>query len=117
VTNLEEIHIELKWAIVEAQRYYQGLVDTQRSTAPIFQAGNVVYILVKFIRTTQLSKKLTECYLGLFSVTAKVETYSYLIKLPEYLRAIHPVFYISQLELAPLAIFQTIVIYPYPLLG
>jgi len=64
----------------------------------MFQAGDTVYILAKFIRTTRSSKKLSECYLGPFPVTERVEFYSYLVKLPEHLRLIHSVFYISQLE-------------------
>jgi len=60
----------------------------------------MVYILAKFIRTIRPSKKLLEHYLGLFSVTEKVSFYYYLINLLEHLQAIHPVFYISQLELA-----------------
>jgi len=62
-----------------------------------------IYILAKFIQTTQLSKKLAEHYLGPFSMMEKVGTHSYLIKLPEHLRTIHPMFYISQLEPAPLS--------------
>jgi len=47
-----------------------------------------------------LFKKLTECYLGLFKVLGKPGTHFYLVKLPNYLRAIHLIFHISQLELA-----------------
>jgi len=60
--------------------------------------GDQVFILAKFIRTTQPSKKLAECYLGPFEVLGKPGTDSYLVKLLNHLRAIHPVFHISQLE-------------------
>ena len=103
VANLEETHRELKWTIIEAQKRYQGPADARKSTAPTFKAGDPVYVLAKFIQTTQLSKKLAEHYLGPFSMTEKVGTHSYLIKLLEYLRTIHPVFHISQLEPAPLS--------------
>jgi len=43
-----------------------------------------------------------EYYLGPFSMSEKIRTHLYLIKLLEYLRTIHPMFYISQLEPAPL---------------
>ena len=101
VTNLEETHKELRRAIAEAQRRYQGPADARRSIASTFQAGDAVYVLAKYIRTTRPSRKLAECYLGPFSVTERVGTHSYLIRLPEHLRAIHPVFHISQLEPAP----------------
>jgi len=44
-------------------------------------------------------KKLLERYLGPFEVTDRLGSHSYWINLPEHLQAIHPVFYISQLEL------------------
>jgi len=61
----------------------------------------MAYILAKFIRTMRPSKKLSERYLGPFPVTERVSFHYYLINLLEHLQAIHPVFYISQLELAP----------------
>jgi len=85
VTNLEKMHAELKQAIVEAQRCYQGPVDAWQAKAPIFQLEDMAYVLAKFIRTTQLSKKLLERYLGPFPVTKQVGFYSYLMKLPEHL--------------------------------
>jgi len=98
IVNLEEMHRELKQTIVEAQKCYQGPADACRSTVPTFKAGDPVYVLAKFIQTTQLSKKLAERYLGPFSVSEKVGTHLYLIKLPEHLRTIHPMFHISQLK-------------------
>jgi len=44
--------MELKQAITEAQKYYQDPADARRTKAPVFQAGDIVYILAKFIRTT-----------------------------------------------------------------
>jgi len=52
----------------------------------------------KFIKTTHPSKKLSEKFLGLFEVSDKLGLHSYHVKLPHHLRAIHPVFHISQLE-------------------
>ena len=54
------MHMELKRVIAETQECYQGPVDAQWSTAPTFQAENAVYVLVKFIKTTRSSKKLSE---------------------------------------------------------
>jgi len=47
---------------------------------------------------TRPTKKLSEKYLGPFKVMGKPSASSYQIKLPHHLQAIHPVFYISQLE-------------------
>jgi len=52
IANLEEIHRELKRAIAEVQKHYQGPADTHRSTAPTFKIRDPVYVLAKFIQTT-----------------------------------------------------------------
>ena len=98
VLDLEKIHNKLKQTIRTAQHCYQTAVDRKCSPDPKIQVGDQVFILAKFIRTTRPSKKLAECYLGLFKVLGKPGTHSYLIKLPNHLRTIHPVFHVSQLE-------------------
>jgi len=65
--------------------------------------GDQVYILEKHIRTTCPSKKLAEKYLGPFEATDQPGSHSYRVNLPDHLRAIHPVFHISQLEPSPLS--------------
>jgi len=60
--------------------------------------GDQVFILAKFVRTTRPSKKLAKCYLGPFEVLGKPGIHSYLVKLPNHLKTIHPVFHVSQLE-------------------
>jgi len=57
-----------------------------------------MFILAKFIKSTWPTKKLAEKYLGPFEVIGKLGTYLYLIKLPNHLHTIHPVFHISQIE-------------------
>jgi len=66
-------------------------VDKRRSPAPKIEIGDHVFILAKFI-------KLSEKYLGPYKVVGKSGTHLYLIKLPNYLCAIHPVFHVSQIE-------------------
>jgi len=62
-----------------------------------------MFILAKFIKSTQPTKKLSEKYLGPYEVVGKPGTHLYLIKLPNYLCTIHPVFHVSQIEPAPLS--------------
>ena len=71
---------------------------SQREPAPDFQVGQQVYISAEHIRTTRPSKKLSEKYLGPFDIIACPGTHSFTLRLPEHLRAIHPVFDVSQLE-------------------
>ena len=100
--NLEEIHTQLKQSIADTQACYKKFTDNRQSPAPRINVGNSVYILAKFIKTTCPSKKLAEKYLGPFEVTNRPGSHSYRVNLPDHLRAIHPVFHISQLEPAPL---------------
>jgi len=99
-SKLEEIHTRLKKTIWASQHQYQVAANRKRSPSPEIQIRDQVFVLAKFIRTTRPSRKLAERYLGPFEVTGQPGTHSYLVKLPNHLRTIHPVFYMSQLELA-----------------
>jgi len=98
MANLEEVHIELKCLITKAQECYQKSADNRHVPAPPIKVGDHVFILAKFIQTTRPLKKLSEKYLGPFEVTSKPGMHSYLVNLPDHLRSIHPMFYVSQLE-------------------
>jgi len=116
VTDLKIVHEDLRAAIEDAQRRYQAPVDRRRSPAPKIEIGDCVFILAKFIKSTWPTKKLSEKYLGPYKVVGKPGTYSYLIKLPNHLRAIYPVFHVSQIEPAPLSNIPNQVNPPPPLL-
>jgi len=96
--NLASAHSELKESIRDAQKHYQLPADARRSPPPSFQVGDQVFMLAKYLRTTQPSCKLAERFLGPFTITGKPSTQSYQIRLPDYLRSVHPVFHVSQLE-------------------
>ncbi|HEV7736980.1 MAG TPA: hypothetical protein VGO47_06355, partial [Chlamydiales bacterium] len=98
VTDLDELHTELKRNIAEAQKRYQVSADSKRSAPLNIKIGDEVYVLAKYIHTTRPSKKLSEKYLGPFEVIGKPGSLSYLISLPPHIRVIHPVFHVSMLE-------------------
>ena len=98
VVNLDELHQELRSNILAAQRRYQGPADRRRQSPPELVVGGQVYVLAKFFRTTQPSKKLSEKNLGPFKVLGKVGPQSYHIELPNTFKGVHPIFHISQLE-------------------
>jgi len=102
VVNLDELHTTLHAQLAEAQKHYQGPVDHQRSPMPDFKIGEQVFVRAEYINTTWLSKKLSEKYLGPFDIIARPGTHSITIHLPDHLCTIHPVFHVSQLELATL---------------
>ena len=103
VTDLRLVHNDLKGAIEDAQYRYQIPVDKRRTPVPKIEVGNHVFILARFIKSIWPTKKLSEKYLGPFEVIGKPGTHSYLIKLPNHLHTIHPVFHISQIEPASLS--------------
>jgi hypothetical protein len=98
IIDLDELHAELHNQMAAAQKRYQGPTDRCREPAPDFQVGQQVFVKAKNIRTTQPSKKLSEKYLGPFDIIAHPGTHSFTLRLPKHLRAIHPVFHVSQLE-------------------
>ena len=98
VVNLDDLHQELRFQIAEAQKRYQDPTDARRTPAPDFKVGDKVFVKAAHFRTTRPSKKLSEKNLGPFDIIAKVGHSSFTLRLPDQLRAVHPVFHVSQLE-------------------
>jgi hypothetical protein len=99
--DLDELHQSLRLEIAAAQERYQGPADARRSPAPDFKVGDEVFVKAKFLRTTRPSKKLSEKYAGPYKIIGLAGPLSFIIKLPDSLRAVHPVFHVSMLEPAP----------------
>jgi hypothetical protein len=68
---------------------------------PTLKEGDKVYLLQKNIITKRLSNKLDHKKLRLFKIAKIKSLVNYCLKLPKTIK-IHPVFYVSLLELAPL---------------
>ena len=73
-------------------------MDIHRSVAPDFQVGQQVYVKAQFISTTRPSKKLSEKFIGPYSIISKAGSNSFILKLPNHMHAVHPVFHVSMLE-------------------
>ena len=99
--DLDELHTELKLVIANAQQRYESSANLRRSPAPDFQVGQQAYVLAQFIRTTRPSKKLAEKFLGPYDIIGQAGTHSFILRLPDALRGVHPVFHVSMLETAP----------------
>ena len=98
IIDLDELHTILKEQIRTAQSRYQASANACRAPAPSFPTGSHAFMKAQFFRTTQPSKKLTEKYLGPFEVIAQVGTHSIILRLPNSMQAVHPVFHVSMLE-------------------
>ena len=99
MVDLNELHVELHTQMLATQHHYQGPADCCRNPAPDFCIGQKVFVNVNHIHTTRPSKKLSEEYLGPYKIIAQPGTHSFTLQLPKHMRAIHPIFLVSQLEL------------------
>src|SRR5260221_2653769 len=52
MSDLDQLHSQLKVSIAEAQECYQKAVDRQQIPSPAFRIGDHVYVKAKFFRTT-----------------------------------------------------------------
>ena len=84
--------------MANAQIRYQGPADAKRTPAPDFKVGDQAYVKAKYFRSTRPSKKLSEKNLGPYTIIAQVGSLSFTLRLPDSMRAVHPVFHVSQLE-------------------
>src|SRR5258708_24779937 len=98
VVDLERTQAELKENITQAQERYRKNADKHRAEAPELKVSDQAYVKVKFLRTRQPSKKLSEKNLGPFDVIGKPGTHSVTLQLPCQFCSIHLVFHVSQLE-------------------
>lgn len=96
--DLYELQDKLCNQIAAAQKRYQGPADARHSAPPKLQVGDEVFVKAKFFRTTCPSPKLADKQLGPFKVIAQVDPQSYMLKLPDSMKAGHPVYHISVLE-------------------
>ena len=85
-------------AIADAQIHYKEQANRKRIPAPEFPIDSEVFVLAKHIKSTRPTEKFSEKYLGPFKVIERSGSVSYKLQLPDYLRRIHPVFHVSQLE-------------------
>src|SRR3979490_349328 len=98
VVDLDELHQELRREILAAQQAYQTSANTKQLPAPDFKVGNLTFVKAQFFRTTRPTKKLAEKFLGPFEIIARPGTHSVTLKLPDYMKAVHPIFHVSMLE-------------------
>ena len=72
--------------------------DKRQTPPPDLKIGDKVFVKADNIRTTRLSKKLAEKFLGPFEILAQVGSVSFTLHPPNSMHGIHPVFHVSMLE-------------------
>ena len=78
VTDLDELHQELRKHILDAQRRYQLSADSRCLPALEFKIGSQAFVKAQFLdfHMTQPSKKLSEKFLGLYEIIAQPGSHS-----------------------------------------
>jgi hypothetical protein len=98
IVNLGELHQELRRTITKAQKSYQTSANARRKPAPDFQVGSLAFVKMQYFHTTRPTKKLAEKFLGPFEIISRAGTHSFMLRLPDHMRAVHPIFHVSMLE-------------------
>jgi len=79
------------------KRYY----DHRRTPALVFKPGDKVFLDASDIHTTRPSQQLLHRWLGLFVVEWWIRPMAYHLRLPHWMKQLHPVFNIVKLTPAP----------------
>ena len=106
IVDLDELQSILKEEIAKAQRQYQPSTDTCRQQPLDFQVRQSVFVRSQYFQTTHPSKKLSKKYLRPYEIIAQLSLQSFILHLPDTMRAIHPIFHVSMLEPATPNTFQ-----------
>ncbi|MBW0563727.1 hypothetical protein O181_103442 [Austropuccinia psidii MF-1] len=97
-TKYQSVQQDVKRDLEVSINRFKRYTDKSRTSPPVFNPGNMVWLSSKNIKSTRPTKKLSERWLGPFPILKKASTHSYHLKLPSQWKSIHPVFHISLLE-------------------
>jgi len=97
-SDLKELHEFLHSEMALAQQRYQGPTDAKRSTPLDFKIGDQVYVKAKYFRSMRPSKKLSNKNFRPLEIIAKPGSLSFMLRLPDTMKSMHPVFHVSQLK-------------------
>jgi len=96
-TAIEEAKSTIRKAQDDMKKYY----DRRRTPAPVFSPGDKVFLDALDIRTMRPSQKLSHRRLGPFLVERRIGPMAYRLKLPHWMKQLHPVFNVVKLTPAP----------------
>ncbi|KAM4057840.1 integrase core domain-containing protein [Hirsutella rhossiliensis] len=98
--QLRKLHKEMQQELQFVRERMSTHYNRKRLQGPIFQEGDMVYLVRRNIKTKRPSNKLDFKKLGPFKVKKTISKVNYELSLPTTMR-IHPIFHISLLEPAP----------------
>ena len=97
--NLRDLYLAYREGILITQKKTSEYLRSKRKNTPQLKEGDKVYLLTKNLKTKRQTKKLDHVKVGLFMISEVRGPQNYRLDLPKDTR-IHPIFYISILELA-----------------
>ncbi|MBW0466877.1 hypothetical protein O181_006592 [Austropuccinia psidii MF-1] len=97
-SKLQSVQQDFKRELEVAINRFKRYPDKSRASIPVLNPGEMVWLSSKNIKSARTIKKLSERWLGPFSILKKVTTYAYHLKLLSQLKFIHPIFHIFLLE-------------------
>ena len=98
--KITQILKQLQAGLQLSQEAQAHTTNLHRVPSPSYQAGDLVWLNTKNIRTCHPCKKLDDKWIGLFKMLKTVGSCACHLELPHTLK-IHPVFHISLLHLTP----------------
>jgi len=96
-TTIDKAKSVIRKAQDDMKRYY----NQRRTLAPVFKPGDKVFLDASDIQITRPSQKLSHQWLGPFVVERQIEPMAYCLRLPHWVKQLHPVFNIVKLTPAP----------------
>jgi len=106
ILDLDKLQDTLKKEIAKAQKQYQPFANSRQQQPPDFQVEQSAFVKSQYFWTTCPSKKLSEKYLGPYEIIAQPSPQSFTLRLPDTMKAAHPVFHVSILKPATPNTFQ-----------
>ena len=92
---------EAKSVICKAQDDMKRYYNHRRTPALVFRPGNKVFLDASDIHTMRSSQKLLHQRLGPFVVERWIRPMAYRLRLPHWIKQLHPVFNVVKLTPAP----------------
>jgi len=92
---------EAKSMICKAQNDMKKYYDQRRTPALVFKPGDKVFLDASDIQTMRPLQKLSHRQLGPFVVERRIRPMAYRLRLPHWMKQLHPVFNVVKLTLAP----------------
>lgn len=99
--KMQEITNLLRTNLLSAQASQERLANANRSPAPAYRVGDMVFLSTRNIKSARPIAKLDHKFIGPFRVERVLNPHAYQLKLPHELNSIHNAFHTNLLRPSP----------------